>query len=61
VTAGVNNITQSAGLGSVLPPVASPTSGNPASNTSSAATTTTTAPGLLGGLGNAANTLSGGG
>jgi hypothetical protein len=57
----VNNLTQSVGLGSVLPPVAAPTSGSPASNPSSAATTTTTAPGLLGGLGNAANNLSGGG
>jgi RNA polymerase sigma-70 factor (ECF subfamily) len=64
VTSGVNNLTQSVGLGSVLPPVASPTSGSPSSVTgsaASAATTTTTAPGLLGGLGNAANNLLGGG
>ena len=61
VTSGVNNLTQSVGLGSVLPPVASPTSGNPSSGAGSAATTTTTAPGLLGGLGNPAKNLLGGG
>jgi RNA polymerase sigma-70 factor (ECF subfamily) len=61
VTSGVNNLTQSVGLGSVLPPVASSTSGNPSSGAGSAATTTTTAPGLLGGLGNPAKNLLGGG
>jgi RNA polymerase sigma-70 factor (ECF subfamily) len=62
VTSGVNNLTQSVGLGSVLPPVVPPSSSSPTiAAPASAATTTTTAPGLLGGLGNAANNLLGGG